>query len=182
MRSVYTEKCASKGLEVFACETMQASPFRVELEGEWDNMLVHQLAALAQFEYLWAELVPLFDWLEGRATPSRLAGILVWEDIDTAWSPPTTVGVWKQRIPLEMARFATANHLCVELGGQDGLWLVEPYALKRGLTGHLILYAVESNSEKVRAYAVDEIQNVMVTSLPFRPRFAVEITGAVVSP
>ena len=80
-----------------------------------------------------------------------------------------------------MVRFAAANHLCVELGAQDGARLVEPYALKRTISGQLILYAVESGSEEVRSYPVEEIQSVRVSTIPFRPRFAIKVTGSIVS-
>ena len=181
MQSVYTEKCESKGVAVFTCEMIQASPFRVELEDEWANMLAHQLPALPPFGHLLMELVPLFDWLEGKATPPLLTPIPVGEDIDTAWSPPATVGVWKQRIPLEMVRFAAANHLCLELNSVDGTLLVEPYTLKRTSSGQLVLYAVEPDTGEVRPYRVEEIQSVKVSTIPFRPRFAIEVTGSAVS-
>ena len=178
----YVEKCESKGLEVFTSEAIQGSPFRVELEGEWANMLAHQLPALPPFGHLWAELAPLFEWLEGEATPPLLTPIPVEEDIDTSWSPPDTDGVWRQGIPLQMVRFASANHLCVELGTQDGPRLVEPYTLKRTLSGQLVLYTVESDTGEVRSYIVDEIHNVRMTSLPFKPRFAVEVASPAIAP
>ena len=181
IRPVYVEKCESKGVEVFTPEAIQASLFRVELEDEWTNMLSHQLPALPHFGNLWTELVPPFDWLEGKAMPPQLTPIPVGEDLDTAWSPPATVGVWKQRIPLEMVRFAAANHLCVELISLDETWLVEPYTLKRTQSGQLVLYAVKFDTGEVRSYRLDEIQSVVVSNIPFRPRFAVEVTGSAAS-
>ena len=52
LRSVYREKCNSKGVEVFTSKAIQASPFLRELEDEWANMLAHQLPALPPFSAL----------------------------------------------------------------------------------------------------------------------------------
>ena len=80
-----------------------------------------------------------------------------------------------------MVRFAAANHLCVELNSLDGTLLVEPYTLKRTSSGQLVLYAVEPDTGEVRPYRVEEIQSVKVSTIPFRPRFAIEVTGSAVS-
>ena len=67
LRSVYREKCESKGVEVFTSKAIQASPFLRELEDEWTNMLAHQLPALPPFSALWEDLSRLYAWLEGMA-------------------------------------------------------------------------------------------------------------------
>ena len=119
IRSVYEEKCESKGVEVFTSEAIQASPLRKGLEDEWGNMLAHQLPALPPFPALWEELPRLYAWLDGASSPDTLTPIPVGEDVDETWSPPAGVSAWGLRAPLEMLRFAAANHLCVELDYQE---------------------------------------------------------------
>jgi predicted nucleotidyltransferase component of viral defense system len=177
IRSVYVEKCKSKGVEVFTFASIQASPFRTELESEWANMLAHQLPALLPFEAFWEELPHLFDWLEGRLAPAELPSIPVSEDVEPEWAPPPTAWVWGQGVPLEPVRFAAANHLCVELGYQGTIRLIEPYSLRRTRLGHLLLYAVKTQTGEVRSYRVDRIQSIKVSTKPFRPRFVIELTA-----
>ncbi len=95
IRSVYTEKCISKGVEVFTFKALQASRFREELVSEWDNMLAHQLPALPPFASFWEELPRLFEWLEGAASPIELDSMPDLGEVDTVWNPPPTV--WPQR-------------------------------------------------------------------------------------
>ena len=175
--SVYKEKCASKGLEAFGHDAIQASPFLRELESEWANMLSHQLPALPPFSALWEELPELYRWLEGGESVDEPPPVPVVEGTEGTWSPPPTVSVWNQRIPLELVRFAAANRLCIELGYRDGDHLVEPYSLRWTRSGQLTLNAVESDSAEVRVYGIEDIHSVKVSEVAFRPRFAVDIGG-----
>ena len=177
VRSVYEEKCASKGLEVFTHDAIQASPFRRELESEWANMLSHQLPALPPFSALWEELPRLYRWLEGGVSVEELPHAPVAQDEEETWSPPPAVSVWNQRGPLELVRFAAAHRLCVELGYGSDERLVEPYSLRRTLSGQLALHVVESDSGEVRVYGIEDIRSLRVSSVAFRPRFAVDIVG-----
>ncbi len=43
VRSVLSEKCARAGIDVPTVEAIRSSPFRAEIESEWENMLGHQL-------------------------------------------------------------------------------------------------------------------------------------------
>ena len=178
IRSVYVEKCKSKGVEVFTFGSLQASPYRVELESEWANMLAHQLPALPPFEAFWDELPSLFAWLDGELPPAEPASIPVTEDVEPEWMPPPTAWVWGQRLPLESVRFAAANHLCVSLGYQGSTRLIEPYSLRRTRAGNLLLYAVKAATGEVRSYRVDRIQSIQVANRPFSPRFAVEFNAS----
>jgi len=176
IRSVYVEKCESKGVQVFTFHDLESSPYRTELEGEWANMLAHQLPALPPFESFWDELLNLFAWLEGRLVPEELPAIPISEDVESEWSPPPTAWVWGQGVPLESVRFAGTNHLCVELGYQSSIRMIEPYSLRRTRDGHLLLYAVKVQTGELRSYRVDQIQSIKVTNQPFRPRVTVEFT------
>ena len=178
IHAVFVEKCESKGVEVFTLESLESSPFRSELEGEWANMLGHQLLALPPIEHYWGELPDLFAWLEGRLAPSELPSIEVSDNLDPTWAPPPTAWVWGQGIPLEAVRFAAANHLCVELGYGDTVRLIEPYSLRRTREGNMLLYATKAQTGEIRGYRVDRIQSINVSSQPFIPRVAVEFSSA----
>ena len=177
LRSVYREKCQSKGVEVFTSKAIQASPFLRELEDEWTNMLAHQLPALPPFSALWEDLPRLYAWLEGMAQLEGLPPIPATEEIDDSWNPPSVLSVWGQRVPVEELRFAAANHLCVDLGYQDRNHLIEPYSLRMTRSGQLTLYAVRSDTGEVRSYGVDQIQSIRVSTTSFMPRFAVDALG-----
>lgn len=184
IRSVYTEKCNSKGVEVFTIEALRVSPFREELESEWANMLAHQLPALPPFADFWEELPRLFAWLEGSVPPDELARIPADAETDAGWSPPSTVWVWGEGVPLETVRFAATNHLCIDLGYQGSSRLIEPYSLRRTTAGQLLLYAVKAETGEIRSYRVDRIESIQVNLKPFTPRFVVEFTetGSLTAP
>lgn len=141
-------------------------------------MLAHQLPALPPFEAYWAELADLFAWLEGRFAEPELATAQVdaaGEAIEDDWSPPPTVFVWGQGVPIEAIRFAAANHLCLELGYQNSIRVIEPYGFRRTREGRVLLVAVKSASRETRTYRLDRMQSVKVTTTPFKPVYRVEL-------
>jgi len=96
---------------------------------------------------------------------------------EDAWSPPPTVATWGAGVPLETVRFAATNHLCVQLH-YDGSWrLIEPYSLRRSSAGRLLLHAERSDGSGHRAYGVDKIAGLRVTTTPFRPRYPIEFSS-----
>lgn len=177
VRSTLDEKCRTKGVPVPTLASVTAADTRAELESEWQNMLGHQLLALPPFEQFWGELPGLFDWLEGRSQPEELAVIAVAADEEPGWAPPPTVWTWGAGISLETVRFAAANRLCVELGYQRGIRVIEPYSLRRSRAGHYLLHAVKADTREHRSYRVDRMESVRVTTRPFRPVYAVEFAS-----
>lgn len=179
VRAVLHEKCDSKGVPVPTLAGIEQSPHRGALVAEWANMLDHQLPVLPPFKAYWAELANLFAWLNGTLAEQPLDMVRVQpggeEDTGNVWSPPPTVHVWGQGVPVEAIRFAASNHLCVELGYQNSIRLIEPYALRRTHQGHVLLVAVKSESRETRTYRVDRIQSIKVTSTPFSPVYKVEL-------
>ena len=169
-------------MEVFSSQSLLASPFLAELKEEWANMLEHQLSVLPPFSALWDDLPQLLAWLEGRGSREELPSIPTIDDIDDAWSPPATLSFWGLRTPLEKARFAAANHLCVEVGYQDRTYMVEPYSLRKTRSGQLILYTVVSDTGSVSAYHVDQIDSLNVTTTAFTPKFALDVVDASLNP
>lgn len=177
VRVALERKCAHAGIEVPDVGTLQASPYRDEIEQEWGNMLGHQLPHLPPFTEFWSELESIFAWLAGRRRPPRLARAEV-GDLDPGWAAPTALASWRRGVPLELLRFAGANRLKVEIDyraeqGRRGPRVVEPYSLRRSRDGNLLLMVVNDRG-LIRSYRVDRVAGVRVTDQPFRPRYLVE--------
>lgn len=85
---------------------------------------------------------------------------------------------------LEPIRFAGANLLCVNRGYQGTRRTIRPYSLRVSRAGDLLLYAVKDATGELRAYRVDRIESVEVTTKPFTPTRRVEFrpTGALSAP
>ncbi len=176
--AVLAQKCAYAGIDVPTAESIRASPYREEIEQEWENMLGHQLPRpLPPFGDFWATLEEVFAWLAGDVTlvvPPRAGRV----DIDPAWVPPTAITSWRRGFPLELIRYAGANRLKVDIDyraedGRQGSRRVEPYSLRRTKDGNLILFVVNDRGQ-LRGYRVDKIAGVRPTDETFRPRFLVE--------
>ena len=65
---VLGQKCAFKGMDVPVFAGLE--PQRALLEGNWDQMLAHQLPTLPPFAAFWDELPVFFEWLRGGIAPS----------------------------------------------------------------------------------------------------------------
>lgn len=178
IREILVEKCQGKGVPIPTFENISHSPFRVELESEWENMLKHQLAALPPFESFWNELPHFFGWLESTRPLEVLPPIPAAPEEQGA-EPlvlPRTVATWGYQVPLEAIRFAGTNRLCVKLGYQNSTRIIEPYSLRRTRDGHLLLHAIRRDNRQHRSYRVDRIESVEPTSQPFTPVYAVEFS------
>jgi predicted nucleotidyltransferase component of viral defense system len=172
------EKCAFKNIPVPNKDSLMRPDAREKLLVEWGDMLAHQLPVLPSFEQFWNELPQVLDWLHEVAEKPVLGGMQNREAIDESWHPPAMVQPWRRAIPLESVRFAAANRLCINLHYQNSWRLIEPYSLRRSAEGNLLLYAVKHESGEPRSYRVDRIQGVEVSTTPFVPRYAVELTPA----
>lgn len=185
VRSVLAAKCEFKGMAVPTFELLRASPQHAELQADWEQMLAHQLAELPPFNSFWGELPSVFAWLERAESPPRrpVMGALRAE-IDQTWRTPAMAHSWRADgigAPIEIIRFAAANHLCVELEysdeqGRIGSRIIEPYSLRRTKAGDLLLYAVRSADGQARSYRVDRILDARATKQPFTPRYEVELS------
>lgn len=176
--SVLAQKCAHAGIAIPTVETIRSSPFRAEVESEWENMLGHQLPRpLPPFSDFWATLDSVFSWLAGQAStavPPRAERA----DLDPAWFPPKAITSWHRGFPFELIRYAGANRLKVELeyraeDGRHGPRVVEPYSLRRTNDGNLLLFVVNDYGA-LRAYRADRIAGARPTSETFIPRYQVE--------
>ena len=144
-------------------------------------MLKHQLPSLPPMEQFWSELPQVFSWLEVekavprpvlRSYPIPGAG----PALNTSWRPPVMVRSWGGQ-PIEIIRYAAANHLLVDLHYDNKSRLVEPYSLRQTKDGNLLLMAVKHRSGEPRSYRVDRIQGATVTDTSFAPRYIIELTA-----
>lgn len=176
--SVLALKCAHVGIDVPTAEMIRSSPYREEIESEWENMLGHQLPRpLPPFADFWATLDQVFLWLSGEAAvlvPQRIER----GDLDPAWIAPRAITAWRRGFPFELIRYAGANRLKVDIDyraedGRQGPRRVEPYSLRRTKDGNLLLFVVNDRGQ-LRGYRVDRIAGVRPTGATFAPRFLVE--------
>lgn len=176
--SVLAQKCSHAKIEIPTADSMRESPFREEIEQEWENMLGHQLPPpLPPFADFWATLDEVFVWLAGEVAlvvPPRVERA----DLDPAWIAPRAITSWQRGFPLELIRYAGANRLKVEIDyraetGRQGPRRVEPYSLRRTRDGNLVLFVV-NDLDQLRGYRVDRIAGVKPTGETFQPRFLVE--------
>jgi hypothetical protein len=115
VRQALMEKCESKGVAIPTFEGIRSSPVYGELESEWGNMLAHQLPNLPPCKLYLDALDGFFAWLEERVVLEALPPVPAAASEDISWSPPPTVYVWGQNVPLESVRFAGVNYLCIEI-------------------------------------------------------------------
>ena len=178
VRDVLERKCAHAGIEVPTADVIRSSPFRAEIESEWENMLGHQLPRpLAPFESFWNSLDDVFAWLAGTLRAPELKRAQ-FGDVDTTWEAPTAITSWRYGVPLELLRYAGANRLMVDIDyrAENGRWgarRVEPYSLRMTQHGNLILFVVNDHGQ-LRSYRVDRIAGIRPTTAPFTPKFLVE--------
>ncbi len=175
---VIQKKCEFKSIPFPALESIKREPQKSELEGEWSNMLAHQLPMLPSVEQFWDELSHMFDWLLRDVVPVQPQPVAMSPEEDSQWTAPATAQAWGMRIPLEIIRFAGANHLCVKLGYQGSQRIIEPYSLRRTKEGNLLLHAIRTDNREPRAYRVDRIESAEVMQQTFIPVYAVELTSS----
>lgn len=176
--AILDQKCAYANVTVPDLAAIHSSPYREEIEREWENMLGHQLPRpLPPFAEFWAALDDLFSWLTGAPTVPALPRAELGE-LDLAWEAPRAMTSWRRGVPLELIRYAGANRLRVEIdymaeSGRRGPRVVEPYSLRRTKDGNLLLFVVNDRGQ-LRAYRLDRIVAVRPTDQSFRPQFLVE--------
>jgi predicted nucleotidyltransferase component of viral defense system len=180
VRLALEQKCAHVGITVPNLKSILATPFRSEVEQEWENMLAHQLPHLPLFDDFWSVLSEIFTWLRGELRAVTLPRIedVASEPLDKTWMTPRAMTSWGIAAPLEMIRFAGANHLKVEvdyraMAGRQGPRIVEPYSLRMTNAGNILLYVVNDYGA-LRGYRVDLIAGARIVDERFTPSFLVE--------
>jgi hypothetical protein len=175
LRDVLEQKCAYKGIALPTIEALE--PHLPDLEATWASMLGHQLPVLPPVADFWAALPEIFAWLMGRTEAPQRARIEPGSTDTTIRSRvlPRAVPV-RARAPLEIIRFAAANHLCVDLAYDGSVRRIEPYSLRQTAEGNFVLHAIRSDTGDHRSYRVDRMQDASVTGRSFVPRYLVELS------
>lgn len=184
--STLGKKCEFKSIKTPTLETINNHPFRGELLSEWDNMLKHQLTVLPAIESFLEELPYFFEWLhsenvieeiedEGGAVSPAFAAI---KNIDTSWTPPLRLmQIAPESSFIEKIRFAAANRLCLDLKYDGTTRLIEPYEVRKTISGEFYLAAIKADSGEHRNYSFGKIQGIKVTDRSFKPRLPIQITS-----
>ena len=174
---VLGQKCAFKGMNLPALARLE--PQRPILEGNWDQMLAHQLPILPPFVTFWDELPVFFDWLQSGVAPRIPAAYVAAAGEQTIRERTLRLPLTGQaKSHLEVIRFAASNRLCVDLHYRGLTRRVEPYSLRRTRDGDIILHAHDRDKNAHRSYRVDRVEGANVTGESFSPRFAIELTPA----
>jgi predicted nucleotidyltransferase component of viral defense system len=182
-RGLFRGKCEAKSLTPpSSAELLAVVRSTGELRSEWENMLGHQLPSLPPFEGHLSRLVAALRWIDApmvAATP--LAQVVASEGVLVA---PPGVTYWGLGVPLETARYAGINRLLVEFTYDGKHRRAEPYSLRRARNGNLLLYAWEVSSPNIKAFNVQKIGGLRVTSTAFTPRHPIEFSpvGAASAP
>ncbi|MBK7645357.1 MAG: nucleotidyl transferase AbiEii/AbiGii toxin family protein [Planctomycetes bacterium] len=177
-RRIFQEKCRFKGLAVPTAAAIAAlATGSEELAAEWENMLAHQLPELPPLTTFLERLLPLLDWIDGPKPEVVAAPLQSFSggSGETIVSP-AGVTYWNEGQPLELLRFAGANHLLVELHYNGKRRLAEPYSLRRAANGNLLFYAWEQGASTIKAFKVSELSGLRSTKTPFVPRYRVDLT------
>lgn len=175
---VLEKKCAYKNIPVPTLASVLAVDKQADLRADWKDMLAHQLPVLPPIDDFISTLNDVFSWLGGEEIARLQPAPPVGQQIEPDWVAPATITTWPNGAPLELIRFAGANHLLVELHYKGSIRLIEPYALRRSKAGDLLVYAIKVETGKVRAYRVDRIEGVRATNTGFSPRYAIELSVA----
>lgn len=177
--AILRSKCRFVDIDVPTRATLDESPFRAELEQEWESMLGHQLPYLPDVGDTWIDLDAMFEWLEGTAPVVELPRARDREELDDEWVAPRSVAAWQARAPLDLIRFAGTNRLTVEVNyhpigrGRVGWREVAPLSLRRTKAGHLRLFVINDRGQ-LRGYRVDHILGARITGRRFTPSYRVE--------
>ncbi len=176
LRDVLEQKCAYKAIALPTFEGLEQH--RADLESMWENMLGHQLPVLPPVADFWAALPEILTWIMGGAEAPQRARIEPGSAEISVRSRVLPMGVpTRARAPLEIIRFAAANHLCVDLSYEGSVRRIEPYSLRQTAEGNFVLHAIRSDSGEHRSYRVDRMQGASVTGQSFAPRYLVELTS-----
>jgi len=180
IQEVLAQKCAYKSIGLPTIVEMEA--YKDALQGNWGNMLAHQLPSLPTLEIYWSALPEFFDWLEGKTVEDK-APLTTMPGSGNLYRP--VYGRLGLRAlsgnSLEIIRFAAGNRLCVDLdytdkSGRRSTRSIEPYSLKQTNDGNILLHAIRTEDSEPRSYRIDQINDASITNEVFVPRYQVELS------
>lgn len=174
--NVLEQKCEYKEIGVPTLETLE--PHRAHLEATWNSMLGHQLPVLPPVADFWAALPEFFAWLMGEVEAPERVRIDPRAGEVTIRSRVLPMAIpYRSRAPLEIIRYAAANHLCVDLTYDGSVRRIEPYSLRQTTEGNFVLHSVRIDTGEHRSYRVDRMQGASVANQSFTPRYLVELSS-----
>lgn len=197
-REILKAKFRHKGLPTPTTDLILASVDAEMLAPDWQNALGHQLAVLPPMDDFLLALRDSVEWLIGEKEPAepqegipgradeqpvprlRFAGAPQFGALGRGISAPPAVGPSAYSSLMDRIRYAARNRLLARVGYHGVERLVEPYSLRLPGSGNLLLYVFErerggSWSDSIKAFKVAEISDVAVTSIPFQPRYLIEL-------
>jgi predicted nucleotidyltransferase component of viral defense system len=189
-RYILAKKFEFKRLPPPSVEAIFARIDADSLRANWDQQLAHQLPALPSIEHFLADLRDALTWWMEPARPLPQPPPLAvrgGERIAPQRFPTATLGaVLRARgrpsgeQALERVRFAARNRLCIELTYDGIRRTAEPYSIRQGSDGALLLFVHEltrggESTEQLKAYNVERLDDVTVASRPFVARWAIEL-------
>lgn len=176
LRELFGKKCSVKSISPNSSnDILQIVLKSDDLRSEWSNMLAHQLPSLPPLDDLLKRLPPLLSWLD------VVEKVIPKEALPTAVSVGSAIhmssGLYYSHahLPLERIRFAAANRLLLSYVYNGKQRRAEPYSLRESKDGVILLYAWDGGPT-IKAFKVEEMQNVSATSESFSPRYNIEIT------
>ena len=175
IRDILSKKCEFKNISIPTLDIINI--YELDLEGNWEPMLGHQLPALPSLEVYWDALPDFFSWLEQVEEVKRVTLDYVPGEGETFRPVYGRLGLKTIRGgSLEIIRFAAGNRLCVNLRYQGTTRQIEPYSLRRTPAGNVLLYAIKSQTNEIRSYRIDRIEGASITNQVFIPKFQIELS------
>jgi len=178
LRDLFNKKCSVKSVLLQSSDDLIQIVLKSdELRSEWANMLAHQLPSLPPLDDLLKRLPPLLGWLDKVARVVSKIPLQTAVSGSSEHSVNLSSGLYysNTHLPLERIRFAAANRLLLSYVYKGKQRKAEPYSLRESKDGVILLYAWDGGPT-IKAFKVNEMQNVNATSEAFSPRYQIEIT------
>ena len=174
--SVLAKKCSYKNIAIPTLEQIEKHDKMEELKSEWSNMLAHQLPNLPPLESFWQDIPPFFEWLNSKLNEQTLAS--AGKKDETVFQLGRVVNAYSVNPALQRIQFAAANRICIELRYHDKVRTVEPLSFRTASSGNRLFYGYEREVGHTKAYALEKIQGVNVTNIPYIEKYPVEISAS----
>lgn len=164
--NILIKKCSFKNIIVPTYAHIENHEKIEELVAQWDKMLAHQLPTLPPLESFWQELETFFAWLEGTLQEHNHIEM---QNLDgEIFHPDYANNASSINAIIHRIQFAAANRICIELTYHNKVRLVEPLSFRRAKNGNELFYGYERESSMPKAFTLSEIQNVIITNIPYQ--------------
>lgn len=92
------------------------------------------------------------------------------------FQPDRVINATSLDAAIHKIQFAAANRVCIELTYHDKIRLMEPLSFRKAKNGNKLFYGYERESSVAKAFALAEIQNVVITNIPYHEhQYPIEI-------